>query len=73
VVCDVRLRPERKSDRPSQRLLEIGAINGREVLMDSRIVGLLPPRIPVTVRGVGCFKGLSLNLNSEQWDRLLYS
>jgi hypothetical protein len=59
-VRDVRLRPERKSDRPSQRLLEIGAINGREVLMDSRIVGLLPPRIPGTVRGIGRFKSLSL-------------
>ena len=41
--------------------------------MDSRIVELLPLRIRVTVRGFGPLKALSLNLESEQWARLLYS
>jgi hypothetical protein len=72
-VCDVRVRQERRSDRASPRLLQVGTVNGRKVLMDSRIVALMPQRIPVTVRGFGPLKGLRLNLESEQWARLLYS
>lgn len=72
-MCHVRLRQERRSDRASPRRLHVGTIKGREVLMDSRIVDLMPLRIPVTVHGLGPLKGLSLNLESEQWARLLYS
>jgi hypothetical protein len=71
-VCDVRLRQERRSDRASPRLRQVGTVKGRELLMDSRIVERLPLRIPVTVRGFGPLKGLRLNLESEQWARLLY-
>jgi hypothetical protein len=72
-VCDVRLRQERRSDRASPRLLQVGTIQGRKVLIDSRIVALMPQRIQVTVRGFGPLRGLRLNLESEQWARLLYS
>lgn len=32
----------------------------------------MPHVIPVTVRGLGPFRGLHLNFSSEEWGRLLY-
>jgi hypothetical protein len=70
-VCNVRLRREKRPDRLSQQMHRIATVNGREVLVDSRIVDRLPTRVPVTVRGVGRLKRLSLNLEGEEWARLL--
>jgi hypothetical protein len=70
-VCNVRLRREKRSDRLSQQLHRIAPVSGREVLVDSRIVDRLPSRVPVTVRGVGRLKHLSLNLEGDEWARLL--
>jgi hypothetical protein len=70
-VCNVRLRREKRSDRVSQQLHQIAPVCGREVLVDARIVDRLPNRVPVTVRGVGRLKHLSLSLEGEEWARLL--
>jgi hypothetical protein len=70
-VCNVRLRREKRPDRLSQKMRRIATVNGREVLVDSRVVDRLPTRVPVTVRGVGRLKRLSLNLEGDEWARLL--
>ncbi len=70
-ICDVRLRGARRTEpRP---LLRAGLVLGREVLVDRRIVGRLPRRLPLAVRGIGPWRGLSLDLDGEQWADLLYA
>jgi hypothetical protein len=32
----------------------------------------MPQVIPITVRGIGPFRGLHLDFSSEEWVRLLY-
>jgi hypothetical protein len=70
-VCNVRLRREKRPDRLSQQMRRIATVNGREVLVDSRIVDRLPNHLPVSVRGVGRLKRLTLNLEGDEWARLL--
>lgn len=69
-ICQVRIR-DRKRAEPSA-LVRIGSVAGRELFADRRIVGRLPYRLPITVRGVGPFQALSLDLEGEEWARLLY-
>jgi hypothetical protein len=33
----------------------------------------MPQRIPITVRGLGPFRGLHLDFSGEEWAQLLYS
>jgi hypothetical protein len=73
IVCDVRIRQEHPRDQARRRLFPIGSVADRYILLDSRIVNTMPQRIPVTVRGVGPFRGLRLDLTGPQWGRLLYS
>ncbi len=72
-VCDVQLRFEQPTGQRAGELLVIGEVAGREVLMDRRIAARMPRRLPVTVRGMGPLKGLSLDLTGEDWARVLYS
>ena len=69
-VCDVTIRAERRSER--WPLARIGSVDGRELLLDRRILARLPRRLPLTVRGLGPFRALSLDLEGEQWGRLLF-
>ena len=46
---------------------------GREVLVDPRIVGRLPRRLPLAVCGIGPWRGLTLGLDGDQWADLLYA
>ncbi|HEY6379167.1 MAG TPA: hypothetical protein VI316_08295 [Candidatus Dormibacteraeota bacterium] len=71
-VCNVRMRRGHPGERFRSRLVPIGEVAGREVLLDPRIVEAMPRRIPVTVGGVGPFKGLRLDLSGDEWGRLLY-
>ena len=70
-ICDVRLRGGRQTER--QPLLKAGSAEGRPILIDRRIVQRLPRRLPVTVRGIGPLRGLSLDLDGEEWANLLYA
>ncbi len=72
LVCDVQLRFEEPTGRRAAELLVIGTVAGREVLMDRRIAARMPCRLPVTVRGMGPLKGLSLDLTGDDWARVLY-
>jgi hypothetical protein len=71
-VCDVRMRLEHPGERFRSRLVPIGEVEGRAVLLDPRIVDAMPRHIPVTVGGVGPFRGLRLDLTGDEWGRLLY-
>jgi hypothetical protein len=70
-ICDVRLRGAKRTEQ--QPLLEAGSAEGRPVLVDRRIVQRLPRRLPITVRGIGPLRGLSLDLEGEEWASLLYA
>jgi len=53
-------------------LMDIGEVSGRRILLDRRIVARMPHTIPVTVGGIGPFRGLHLALSGDEWARLLY-
>ena len=67
------MHQQRPNDRAREALLRIGTVAGRDVLLDPRIANKMPRRIPVTVRGVGPLRGLSLDLTGHEWARLLYA
>ncbi len=46
--------------------------DGTRLLVDRRAARRLPPRFGLTVRGLGPFKRLDLDLSGEQWGALLY-
>ncbi len=48
-------------------------MNGRRILLDRRIMPRMPGVIPITVFGIGPFKGLHLKFTGEQWGELLYA
>lgn len=53
-------------------MIDIGEVRGRRVLLDRRIVPRMPPTIPITVAGLGPFRGLHLDFSGDEWARLLY-
>jgi hypothetical protein len=70
-IRDLRLRRSRRGDERSE-LIDLGAVAGRQILLDPRIMPRIPRRIPVTVGGVGPFRGLHLDFSGDEWARLLY-
>ena len=46
--------------------------NGMKIAIDPRAAARLPSRFRLTVRGLGRFKHLDLDLTGEQWGALLY-
>ena len=68
---DLRLRRSRRGDE-SSALVDIGEVTGRRILVDPRIMPRMPREIPVTVGGVGPFRGLHLDFSGDEWARLLY-
>lgn len=71
-IRDLRLRRGRSQNDHSKRLIDIGEVAGRRILLDGRIMPRMPRTIPVTVGGIQPFRGLHLDFSSEQWARLLY-
>jgi len=54
-------------------LFATGALeDGTRFLIDRRAAARLPSRLGLTVRGMGRFKHLDLDLEAEQWGTLLY-
>jgi hypothetical protein len=70
-IRDLRLRRSRRGDARSA-LVEIGAVDGRRILLDSRIMPRMPRNIPVTLGGLGPLQALHLDFSGDQWARLLY-
>jgi hypothetical protein len=70
-IRDVRLRRSHGRDQRTS-LVEIGEVSGRRIFLDRRIMPRMPQSIPVTVGGIGPFRGLHLDLSGEEWSQLLY-
>jgi hypothetical protein len=73
-VCDVRVRVDVASSLRvnAATWIEFGSVEGREVLLDARLVMRMPAQVRFIVRGIGPFRRLDLDLTSEQWAELLY-
>jgi hypothetical protein len=71
-IRDLRLRRRRNQDERAARLIDIGEVGGRRILLDGRIMPRMPRTIPITVGGIHPFSGLHLDFSGEQWARLLY-
>jgi hypothetical protein len=64
-VCDVWLRLNTAAAHRG-KLVRIGSVAGRDVLLDARILETMPRRIPLTVRGLSVRRRLSLDLTGDQ-------
>jgi hypothetical protein len=73
-VCDVRVRVDVASSRGANTAtwVEFGSVEGREVLLDTRLVERMPAQVRLIVRGIGPFRRLDLDFTGEQWAELLY-
>jgi hypothetical protein len=74
-VCDVRVRVDANVSQRDARgasWVSLGVVNGREVMIDSRLVDRMPPQLRFVQRGVGPFRHLDLDLSGEQWADVLY-
>lgn len=70
-ICQVSVR-EVSSKDDLARFVRGALDDGTEVLIDRGAAARLPARFGLTVRGLGPFKHLELDLEGEQWGRLLY-
>jgi hypothetical protein len=70
-IRGLRLRRSRRGDARSA-LVEIGDVDGRQILLDSRIMPRMPRKIPVTAGGLGPLRALHLDFSGDEWARLLY-
>jgi hypothetical protein len=74
-VCDVRVRIAAGASQPKApgtSWAALGTVDGREVLIDSRLVDRMPALLRFTHRGIGPFRHLDLDLSGEQWAEVLY-
>ena len=70
-ICRVNVRELTSRDDPYE--YASGTLeDGTKFLIDRRAAARLPTRFGLTVRGLGRFKHLDLNLDGEQWGALLY-
>ena len=70
-LCMVSVRERsRKDDRRDYAIAVLA--DGTKFMVDRRAAGRLPPRFGLTVRGMGPFRRLDLDLSGEQWGTLLY-
>jgi hypothetical protein len=70
-ICLVRLRSPSRSD-VGDAFDKARLDDGAEILIDHRAAARLPSRFALTVRGVGPFRHLDLELDAEEWGTLLY-
>ena len=70
-ICQVNVRELSRKDDPD--VFASGVLeDGTRILIDRRAAARLPSRFGLTVRGLGPLKHLDLELEGEQWGRLLY-
>jgi len=71
-ICQVKVRHMPRDDEPAAYASGVTDDGGR-VLIDKRAASRLPARFGLTVRGLGPFKHLDLELDPEDWGELLYT
>jgi len=70
-ICSVSVREHTpKDDRRDFVTAVLG--DGTRLLVDQHAARRLPSRFGLTVRGLGPFRRLDLELSGEQWGALLY-
>ena len=70
-ICTIRVRG--RSDRDdAANYAPATTEDGTRFLVDRRAAARLPARFGLTVRGLGPFRHLDLDLEPEQWGDLLY-
>jgi len=70
-ICQVNVRE--RSPKDDRANFAIGTLaDGTELLIDQIAARRLPSHFRLTVRGVGPFKHLDLDLDGEQWGTLLF-
>lgn len=71
-ICEVKVRTS--STAGKSRRYERGATaDGMDVLVDSRAMARLPDRFGLTVKGIGRWKRLDLQLQPDEWGELLWT
>jgi hypothetical protein len=70
-LCMISVRERsRKDDRRDYATAVLR--DGTKLMVDRRAAGRLPSTFGLTVRGLGPFRRLDLELTGEQWGTLLY-
>src|SRR5712692_8865530 len=70
-LCTVSVRERRRSD--DRRDFATAVLeDGTRLLVDRRAARRLPSRFRLTMRGLGPFRRLDLDLSGEEWGVLLY-
>jgi hypothetical protein len=70
-LCMVSVRERSRQDDRSDYATAVLA-DGTKLMVDRRAARRLPSRFGLTVRGMGPFRRLDLELSGEQWGALLY-
>lgn len=70
-LCMVSIRERSAQDRRRDFATAVLS-DGSTLLVDRRAASRLPSRFGLTVRGVGPFRRLDLDLSGEEWGVLLY-
>jgi hypothetical protein len=70
-LCMVSVRERSRKDDRNDYATAVLA-DGTTFMVDRRAARRLPPRFGLTVRGMGPFRRLDLELSGEQWGALLY-
>jgi hypothetical protein len=70
-LCSVTVRNQSRGDERRDFVTAVLG-DGTRLLVDRRAARRLPPRFGLTVRGLGPFKRLDLDLSGEEWGTLLY-
>lgn len=71
-ICQVSVRAQSARDDPKD-YARGECVDGTEVLIDRRAAARLPRRFGLTVRGVGRWKHLDLQLEPDGWGDLLWA
>ncbi|HSS61239.1 MAG TPA: hypothetical protein VLK30_07270 [Candidatus Limnocylindrales bacterium] len=71
-ICEVSVR-EVASSEVREGYVTTALPDGRRFLIDPRAARRLPSQVRLTMRGVGPWKRLDLELTGEQWGELLYT
>jgi hypothetical protein len=72
-ICTVAVRALTARKQEAADYVSTRLADGTQLLIDHRAARRLPARFGLTVRGVGPFKHLDLELSGDQWGDLLYT